>query len=206
MPTLLHLDSSPLESSITRELTREFVKTWKAAHPDGTVIDRDLAIQQPKPIDAAWVGSVHTPEAARTAEQIAALATSDQLIAELETADEYVLGVAMHNFSVPSVLKLWIDQIARHGRTFTYDESGAEGLLKGKKATIVIASGAVYEPGTPMAAMNFVEPYLKAVLGFLGITDVKFVTASGASQIMRGIVDRATFLEPVLEKVRTVAA
>lgn len=206
MPTLLHLDSSPLQSSITRELTREFVKTWKAAHPGGIVIDRDLAIQQPKPIDAAWVGSVHTPEAARSAEQIAALATSDQLIAELEAADEYVFGVAMHNFSVPSVLKLWIDQIARHGRTFTYDESGAEGLLKGKKATVLIASGAVYEPGTPMGAMNFVEPYLKAVLGFLGITDVKFVTADGASQIMRGTVDRATFLEPVLEKVRTVAA
>jgi Acyl carrier protein phosphodiesterase len=206
MPTLLHLDSSPLQSSITRELTREFVKTWKAAHPGGIVIDRDLAIQQPKPIDAAWVGSVHTPQAARTAEQIAALATSDQLIAELEAADEYVFGVAMHNFSVPSVFKLWIDQIARHGRTFTYDESGAEGLLKGKKATVLIASGAVYEPGTPMGAMNFVEPYLKAVLGFLGITDVKFVTADGASQIMRGTVDRETFLEPVLEKVRTVAA
>ncbi len=206
MPTLLHLDSSPLESSISRELTREFVKTWKAAHPDGSVIERDLAAHPPTPVDAAWVGSVHTPEAARTPEQLAALATSDQLIAELETADEYILGVAMHNFSIPSVLKLWIDQIARHGRTFTYDESGAEGLLKGKKATIVIASGGVYEVGTPAGSMNFVEPYLKAVLGFLGITDVKFVTASGASQVMRGTVDRTTFLEPVLEQVRTVAA
>jgi FMN-dependent NADH-azoreductase len=206
MPTLLHLDSSPLESSISRELTREFVKTWKTAHPDGAVIDRDLAANPAAPIDAAWVGSAYTPEAARTAEQVAALATSEQLIAELETADEYILGVAMHNFSVPSVLKLWIDQIARHGRTFTYDESGVEGLLKGKKATIVIASGGVYEVGTPAGAMNFVEPYLKAVLGFLGITDVKFVTASGASQVMRGTVDRATFLQPVLEKVRTVAA
>lgn len=206
MPTLLHLDSSPLDSSVTRELTREFVKTWKAAHPDGTVIERDLAAHPAAPINAAWVGSVHTPEAARTPEQLAALATSDQLISELERADEYILGVAMHNFSIPSVLKLWIDQIARAGRTFTYDESGAEGLLKGKKATIVIASGGVYELGTPAGAMNFVEPYLKAVLGFLGITEIKFVTASGASQLMRGTVDRTTFLEPVLKKVRTVAA
>jgi FMN-dependent NADH-azoreductase len=206
MPTLLHLDSSPLESSITRELTREFVKTWKAAHPDGTVIERDLAVQPPKPLDAAWIGSAYTPEASRTAEQVAALAVSDQLITELETADEYVLGVAMHNFSIPSVLKLWIDQIARHGRTFTYDESGVEGLLKGKKATIVVASGGFYEVGTPGGAMNFVEPYLKAVLGFLGITEVNFVTASGASQVMRGTVDRTTFLKPVLEKIRTVAA
>lgn len=206
MPTLLHLDSSPLESSITRELTREFVKTWKAAHPDGTVIDRDLAIQQPKPIDATWVHSVHTPEEARTPEQRAALATSDELIAELERADEYVFGVAMHNFSVPSVLKLWIDQIARNGRTFSYDESGVQGLLNGKKATIMIASGGVYAVGTPMGAMNFVEPYLKALLGFLGVTDVKFVTASGATQIVRGTIDRATFLQPVLEQVRTTAA
>lgn len=206
MPTLLHLDSSPLESSVTRELTREFVKTWKAAHPDGTVIERDLAAHPAAPINAAWVGSVYTPEAARTPEQAAALATSDQLIAELERADEYVLGVAMHNFGIPSVLKLWIDQIARASRTFTYDESGAKGLLKGKKATIVIASGGVYEVGTPAGAMNFVEPYLKAVLGFLGITEIKFVTASGASQLMRGTVDRTTFLEPVLKKVRTVAA
>ncbi|MDW5264576.1 MULTISPECIES: FMN-dependent NADH-azoreductase [Acidobacteriaceae] len=206
MPTLLHLDSSPLESSITRELTREFVKTWKAAHPDGAVIERDLAAHPPALIDATWVGSVHTPEAARTSEQAAALAISDQLIAELETADEYILGVAMHNFSVPSVLKLWIDQIARHGRTFTYDETGAEGLLKDKKATIVIASGGVYEVGTPAGAMNFVEPYLKAVLGFLGVTDINFVTASGASQLMRGTIDRAAFLQPVLEQVRTVAA
>lgn len=206
MPTLLHLDSSPLESSISRELTREFVKTWKAAHPDGAVIERDLAAQPPMPINAAWVGSAYTPETTRTPEQVAALATSDQLIAELEAADEYILGVAMHNFSVPSVLKLWIDQIARNGRTFTYDETGIQGLLKGKKATIVIASGGVYEVGTPAGAMNFVEPYLKAVLGFLGITDVKFVTASGAAQVMRGTIDRATFLQPVLEQVRTVAA
>jgi FMN-dependent NADH-azoreductase len=206
MPTLLHLDSSPLESSISRELTREFVKTWRAAHPDGTVVDRDLNVQPPKPLDAAWVGSAYTPEAARTPEQKTALAVSDELIAELEQADEYILGVAMHNFGVPSVLKLWIDQIARNGRTFSYDETGVRGLLQGKKATIVIASGGVYEVGTPAGAMNFVEPYLKAVLGFLGITDIKFVNASGASQVMRGTVDRATFLQPVLEQVRTVAA
>lgn len=206
MPTLLHLDSSPLESSISRELTREFVKTWKAAHPDGAVIDRDLAANPAAPINAAWVGSAFTPEATRTPEQAAALATSEQLIAELEVADEYVIGVAMHNFSVPSVLKLWIDQVARLGRTFSYGETGPQGLLKGKKATIIVASGGFYEVGTPAGAMNFVEPYLKAVLGFLGITDVKFVTASGASQLMRGTVDRATFLQPVLEQVRTVAA
>jgi FMN-dependent NADH-azoreductase len=206
MPTLLQLDSSPLESSISRELTREFVKTWKAAHRDGTVIHRDLAANVLKPVDTAWIYSAYTPETSRTPEQKAALALSDELIDELESADEYVIGVAMHNFSIPSVLKLWIDQVVRSGRTFAYSESGPMGLLQGKKATIVVASGGVYEAGTPAGAMNFVDPYLKAILGFIGITDVKVVTAGGAAQVMTGAVDRATFLKPTLEQVRAAAA
>jgi FMN-dependent NADH-azoreductase len=206
MPTLLHLDSSPLESSISRELTREFVKTWKAAHTDGAVIYRDLATHTPKPVDAAWIGAGFTPADSRTAEQKALLAPSEELIAELENADEYVLGVAMHNFSIPSSLKLWIDQIVRSGRTFAYGASGPQGLLVGKKATVLIASGGVYESGTPMASYNFVEPYLKTILGFVGVTEVKFVAAGGAAQVMMGKIDRDTFLKPTLEQVRSVAA
>lgn len=206
MPTLLHIDSSPLESSISRELTREFTNAWKEKNPDGKVIARNLSSSPSKPIDQMWIGAAYTPEAARTDEQKAVLANSDTLIAELEQADEIVIGVAMHNFSIPSVLKLWIDQIARAGKTFSYGANGPEGLLKGKKATILIASGGVYEVGTPAGAMNFVEPYLRAVLGFLGITDVKFVTAAGAAQIMMGAIDRETFLKPTLEQVRSLAA
>src|SRR5271167_1163626 len=134
MPTLLHLDTSPLPTSVTRELGREFEKTWKTAHPDGEVIYRDLAVSAPVPLNGAWVGAAYTPEAARTEEQKAALRLSDELIAELERADEYVIGVAMHNFSIPSVLKLWIDQIVRRGRTFSYGAEGPKGLLSGKKA------------------------------------------------------------------------
>jgi FMN-dependent NADH-azoreductase len=206
MSTLLHLDSSPLESSISRELTREFVKTWKAAHRDGTVIARNLAAHPAKPLDAQWIGGAYTPEAGRTPEQKEALAFSDELIGELQKADEYVIGVAMHNFSIPSVLKLWIDQVVRNGKTFSYGEGGVQGLLQGKKATILVASGGVYELGTPAGAMNFIEPYLRAILGFLGITDVKFITASGAAQIMMGAVDREAFLKPTLELVRSQAA
>ena len=206
MPTLLHLDSSPLESSISRELTREFVKTWQNSHPDGTVIYRDLAAKAPKPLDTAWIYSSFTPEASRTPEQKAALALSDELIAELAHADEYVIGVAMHNFFIPSVLKLWIDQVVRRGQTFVYAESGPQGLLHGKKATILAASGGVYAAGTPASAMNFIDPYLKTVFGLIGVTDVKFVTAGGAAQVMTGAVDRETFLKPTLEAVRTVAA
>jgi FMN-dependent NADH-azoreductase len=206
MPTLLHIDSSPLDSSISRELTREFVKTWKLKNPSGTVIDRNLAANPPKLVDQAWVGAAFTPDDARTPEQKAALTVSDELIAELEKADEYVIGVAMHNFNVPSTLKLWIDQVVRTGKTFAYGANGPEGFLKGKKATIVVATGGVYDAGTPMGALNFVEPYLRTVLGFIGITDVKFVTAGGVAQVMMGKVDRATFLKPTLEQVRALAA
>jgi len=206
MPTLLHLDSSPLETSVSRELTREFVKTWENTHPDGTVIYRDLAANAPKPIDTAWVYSSSTPEASRTPEQKAALASSEELVAELEQSDEYVFGVAMHNFSIPSVLKLWIDQVVRGGRTFAYINGRPQGLLHGKKATILVASGGVYEAGTPADAMNFIDRYLKAILALIGVTDVTFVTAGGTAQLRSGAVDRDAFLKPTLEHVRTLAA
>ena len=206
MPTLLHLDSSPLSTSISREMTHEFVNSWKSSHPTGTVIYRDLAVSSPAPLNEAWIYAAYTDPAARTPEQIATLALSEELIGELERADEYVIGVAMHNFSIPGTLKLWIDQIARRGRTFAYGKNGPEGLLKGKKATVLAASGGAYGTGSPAAAMNFVDPYLKTVLGFIGVTDVKFITAGGASRVMSGSVDRAEFLKPTLAEVRAVAA
>jgi FMN-dependent NADH-azoreductase len=206
MPTLLHLDSSPLETSISRELAREFVTTWETANPDGTVIYRDLAALTPAPITQAWVHAAYTPQNARTVEQNALLAHSDELIQELESADEIVIGVPMHNFSIPSSLKLWIDQIARSGRTFSYGANGPKGLLMGKKATLLVASGGVYSPGSPAASRNFVEPYMLAVLNFLGITDVHTVAVGGAAQLMSGAIDRGTLLGPALEQIRSSAA
>lgn len=206
MPTLLHIDSSPLPGSVSRELTGEFVRTWKAVHPDGEVIYRDLAADAPPSIDAGWIGASYTPSSGRSPEQAKTLALSDELVGELERADEYVIGVAMHNFSIPAVLKLWIDQIVRSGRTFAYSEAGPSGLLQGKKATVVVASGGVYAPGTPAAAMNHIEPYLKSIFAFIGVTDIKFITAGGTARMMSGAVDRPTFLKPALEQVRTAAA
>jgi FMN-dependent NADH-azoreductase len=187
-------------------MTREFVAAWKSTHPTGTVIRRDLAASSLRPLDEAWIYSAYTDSAARTPEQTAALAQSDELIGELERADEYVIGVAMHNFSIPGGLKLWIDQVARRGRTFAYGKNGPEGLLKGKKATVLAASGGAYGAGSPAAAMNFIDPYLKTVLGFLGVTDVNFITAGGVSRVMSGAVDRTDFLKPTLAQVRAIAA
>jgi FMN-dependent NADH-azoreductase len=206
MPTLLQIDSSPLSSSVSRELTREFVTNWKIAHPSGQVIVRDLAVNPPKPLDQAWIYAALAPADALQPEQKALLAQSEECIAELERADEYVLGVAMHNFSIPSVVKLWIDQVVRRGRTFAYGgPEGPKGLLTGKKATILAATGGVYGAGTPMAAFNFVEPYLNTILRFIGVTDVTFVTAGGTAQLMSGKVDRGLFLQPHLEQVRSIA-
>jgi FMN-dependent NADH-azoreductase len=205
MPTLLHLDSSPLSTSISRELTREFVSQWKAAHPSGKVIYRDLAANPPQPIDQTWIQAVFTPADARQPEQTTLLAYSDESIAELEQADEYVLGIAMHNFNVPSVVKLWIDQIVRGGHTFAYGPEGPRGLLSGKKATILAASGGVYEPGTPAAPMNFINPYLKMIFGFIGVQDVTFVNAGGTAQLRSANADRAAFLQPHIEHVRSIA-
>jgi FMN-dependent NADH-azoreductase len=202
MSVLLHIDSSPLYGrSVSRELTAAFVTRWKASHPDGTVIDRDLNATAVPPITGEWVGAVYTPENARTPQQNELLSLSDSLLAELEQADEYVVGVPMHNFGVPSVLKLWIDQIARVGRTFSYVDGMPKGLITGKKATFIIATGGIYDAQTRMASFNFVEPYLRSVFGFLGLTDVTFITAGGTAALNQGH-DRQAFLAPHLQTVQ----
>lgn len=207
MATLLKIDSSPMgEHSISRKLTEHFAASWRKANPGGEVISRDLTRTELPPVNGNWVGAAYTPEDARSREQREALAISDTLIAEMQKADEYVFGVPMHNFSIPSTLKLWIDQVARAGKTFSYGSEGPKGLLIGKKATLLIASGGVYSQGTAMESLNFVTPYLRAVFGFLGVTDVTIIAAEGTAQLMSGKVDPQTFLAPSLEKVQSHAS
>src|ERR1700691_4601031 len=205
MPMLLHIDSSPLYGrSVSRELTGAFVTQWKSSHPDGIVVDRDLNSTSIPPINADWVGAVYTPEEARTPRQKELLSLSDSLLVELEQADEYVFGVPMHNFGVPSVLKLWIDQISRVGKTFSYADGRPKGLIIGKKATFIIATGGIYDAQTQMASFNFVEPYLRSLFGFLRLTDATFLTAGGTAALNYG-QDRDTFLAPHLQAVQSHA-
>jgi FMN-dependent NADH-azoreductase len=207
MATLLKLDSSPMgQGSISRKLTSKFAETWLKSHPGGEVIERDLTTLNLPVLDASWVGAAYTPESTRTAAQTNALATSDSLINDLEQADEYVFGVPMHNFGIPSTLKLWIDQVVRAGKTFSYGATGPKGLLTGKKATLLLASGGEYGKGSAMASFDFVTPYLEKVLAFIGITDVTIITASGTAQLMSGKTDPQTFLAPSLEKVHAHAS
>lgn len=205
MSTLLHIDSSPLYGrSVSRQLSAAFVERWKSLHPGATVMDRDLNANSLPPVSAEWIGAAYTPEDARTPEQKKVLALSDELLAELGRADEYVIGVPMHNFGVPSVLKLWIDQISRVGKTFSYDNGTPKGLLVGKKATFIVATGGFYDPQTQMASFNFVEPYLRSLFGFFGVTDATFLSAGGTMALNHG-QDRDAFLAPHLEAVESHA-
>lgn len=201
---LLRIDSSPMGGhSVSRALTDKFVERWKGRHPRGDVITRDLTVTDLRPVTAAWVGAAYTPEASRTSEQRDALALSDLLISELEQADQYVVGAPMHNFGTPSTLKLWIDQVARAGKTFAYVNGKPEGLLKGKRATFLVASGGIYDDSTAMASFNFVEPYLRTVFAFLGVTDTKFINAGGTAQLRSGQSDLGQFLQPHLRAIES---
>jgi FMN-dependent NADH-azoreductase len=142
------------------------------ANPGAIVAERDASTGLSF-IDENWLGANWTPDEERNAAKKSLLALSDTLIEELEQADIIVLGVPMYNFAIPAALKAWIDLIARAKRTFRYTADGPEGLLKGKKAYVVMTSG-----GVPAESpVDFVTSYMRHVLGFVGITDVTFVNA-----------------------------
>ena len=202
MSTRLHIDSSPRgDASVSHALTEEFEKNWLASRPGGKVIRRDLTKTALTAIDGSWIGAAFTPEESRSSEQKEILKLSDELVGELVAADELAIGVPMHNFSIPGVFKLWIDQIARVGKTFAYVDGAPQGLLTGKKATFLIATGGQYGPGSAAASFNFVEPYLRTFFGFVGVTDTTFITAGGAAALNYG-ADREQFLLPHVEAVR----
>jgi FMN-dependent NADH-azoreductase len=202
MPTLLQIDSSPrIDASVSRALSSHFVDVWKAGHPGGTVVPRDLAAIDIPPVSATWIAAAFTPAENRTPEQRAALQLSDRLVAELKAADEYVISVPMYNFGIPAVLKLWIDQIARAGETFAYVDGAPKGLLTGKKATFLTASGGSYDEGTALASFNFVAPYLRTVFAFLGVTDSSFINAGGTAALNYG-ADREALMQPHLDSIK----
>jgi FMN-dependent NADH-azoreductase len=202
MAILLRIDSSPLGdgASFSRHLTSEFVEKWKKTHPGGHVITRDVATTKLSPIDAEWIGAAYTAKGSLTPRQREVLALSNELIAELKAADEFVIGVPMHNFSIPGGLKLWIDQVARAGETFSYENGAPAGLLHDKKATFLVASGGVYDQGTPTFPLNFVEPYLRSLFAFIGVKETTFISASGTARHRFG-VDRGTILQPALTSI-----
>ncbi|MUG96158.1 FMN-dependent NADH-azoreductase [Scytonema sp. UIC 10036] len=177
MAHILHIDSSPRgERSFSRKFAAEFVSTWKNAHPGDKVTYRDLGHNPVPHVDESWIAAAFTPPDARSPELVKAIELSDTLVDEFLAADRYVFGVPMYNFNIPSTFKAYIDQIVRAGRTFAVDANGGfKGLVEGKKMLIVTARGGDFSPGSPAAPYDYQEPFLRAIFGFLGITDVKFI-------------------------------
>ncbi|MCX4747629.1 NAD(P)H-dependent oxidoreductase [Kitasatospora sp. NBC_01287] len=173
MPTLLHIDSSALtEGSVSREVAATFAREWQEAHPDGTVVYRDLGVSPVPHLSGTAISAQFTPAEQRTPEQHAEVAVREELIAELEQADAVLIGAPMYNFSVPSSLKAWLDQVVWMGRT-----GGEGGSVAGKPLTVVASRGGAYGEGTPRAEYEFLVSYLeKAFTGLLGM-EVDFVVA-----------------------------
>ena len=174
---LLRIDSSARRNSVSRQLTGRFVEAWQQEHPDGTVIERDLAITALPHITDEWVHAVHSDPSTLTAEQKLVLQLSDELVEELVQADTIVIGAPMYNFAIPAPLKAWIDQIVRVGKTVLFAEAGPQGILKGKKVYVVTSRGGAFRPGTPTERFDYQEPYLRHILAFIGLTDVTFIHA-----------------------------
>lgn len=171
--SILFVNSSARgDHSESKVLAEAILKRLTDADPSASVVRRDVATDLPPAVTMDWVVGAYAPPEAHAEGAKAALAKSDEYVDELLAADTLVLAVPMYNFSVPASFKLWIDQIVRLGRTFT---SGYEGLAKGKRVYVASArGGGGYGSGQQMEAMDFLTPYVRTVLGFIGITDVTF--------------------------------
>lgn len=183
--TILRIDSTARKNgSSTRELTSQLIDVISGASTH--VINRDLADGLPF-LTEDWVNANFTPDEERSDAQRETLAVSDSLIEELKAADTVVIGLPIYNFGVPAVLKAWVDLIARARVTFRYTENGPEGLLTGKRAFLVVASG-----GTQVGSeIDFASSYMRHALKFVGITDVTVIDAGQAMLDAEAALERA---------------
>lgn len=187
MTTVLHIDASARQGSSreskygshTRRLSARFIQRWRAAHPDDTVVYRDVGQEPPPPVSGEWIHAAFTPPEQREPWMQQALAVSDTLVDELLRADLIVAGVPMYNFNVPAQFKAYIDNIVRVGRTFGFDRSRPGEpywpLLTEQRKTLVILSSRGdygYGAGSRIAHMNHVESSVKTAFAYIGVTDV----------------------------------
>ena len=199
MPTLLAIQVSPRhEYSTSRKLSAVFVEKWLAAHPGGKAIERDLMKTNLPFVDLPWIGGAFTPPEQHSPESAAAIKISDNLVVELQAADHIIIGTPMYNFTIPAVLKAYIDHIVRVGVTVVDNV----GQLTGKKATVILASGGDFSPGSPIEGYDHASSYLRQVLGFIGITDLDIVLAGSARAGMSG----ETAVEAFGEVIASAAA
>lgn len=204
MPKLLVVEAGTRgEYSISRTLAVKFVEQWKAAHPDGEVVVRDLAKAELPYLHLPWLNASLTPLEAHTPEMKEVLKVSDELVEELLAADHIAVSTPVHNFNIPANLKSYVDHIVRKGRTIG---TTGEGLLHGKKATVLVASGGTYTEGSPIRDRDIATQYLRLILEkVLGIQDVTVVAAGGTKVVDLGQQTMAAFLRP-FEPAITAAA
>jgi FMN-dependent NADH-azoreductase len=189
MKKILHIISSPRgEASFSIKLGNAVIKKIQAAYPGSTVKESNLVEKRFPHLEEAHITSFFTPAENRTPENRAALRHSDEAIQEILDADIIVIGAPMYNFTIHSTLKAWLDHIVRAGVTFKHDKNGAEGLIKGKKIYIAETTGGIYSEG-PMQTHDYIAPYLKKVLGLIGMTDVTIFRVEGTA--IPGIQDTA---------------
>ncbi len=194
---LLQIDASPREHSVSRKLTSHFAENWKLQVPEGQVVHRDLANSPLGLITDDWIAGAFSNPAQHTIAHRSALQYSDKLIEELRSAAVIVIGDPMHNFTISARLKAWLDQVVRFGKTFSFGESGPNGLLTGKKVYVFTSRGGAYEPGTPTAQFDFQEPYLRHVLAFIGLTDITFIHAENQSKPELALAAKASAMQKI---------
>lgn len=178
--TLLVIDASGrVTRSVTRRLTSRFAEVWQRENPEGRVLHRDLLAVPPPLVNEGWIAAAFAESEKRTQTMTEALAASEELIREVEAADVIVIGTPMYNFGMPAALKAYFDQIIRVGRTFAFDPEREEPyapLLKSKPVVVITSVGdGSLLPGGELAHLNFLEPHLQTMLGFVGLADVRFV-------------------------------
>lgn len=201
MTSLLLVQTSPrAEHFVSRTMAASFVEHWRSAHPAGEVIVRDLARDAPAFITDAWLAAYFTPPEDASAQTVERLRFSDQLVDELLAADHLVISTPVYNF--PASLKAWVDSIVRKGRTLGFD---GKGLVTGKRATVLIASGGVYTEGSPIRDRDFAPRYLQLILGVIGFQDVRIVAGGGAKAVDLGEQTMPGFLETLQPQIRRAA-
>ncbi|RYE78780.1 MAG: FMN-dependent NADH-azoreductase [Myxococcales bacterium] len=204
MSKLLVVETSPRgDSSVSRTMTRRFVDDWRAAHAGGEVVERDLAATHLPFVTAPWLQAYFTPPPHHTPAMKEALRLSDLLVAELLATDHLVIATPVYNYNVPAALKAWVDHIVRKGLTLGHD---GQGLVVGKTATILIASGGVYTVGSPIHDRDIATRYLRLILGVIGITDVTVVAGGGAKAVDLGEATMAGFVATLQPEIERAAA
>jgi len=179
MKKILNIISSPRgEASVSNQLANTIITKLQARYPGSTITTKDLVVNKYPHLEESHLEAFFAPAESDTAAYKEATRHSNDAIREVQEADIIVIGVPLYNFSLPSGLKAWIDHLVRRQKTFTYSNGKPEGLLKGKKVYLAIASGGIYSDG-PMKSFDYAEPYLKFILGFIGITDITTYRAEG---------------------------